>query len=221
MTAIIVDHREDKQLIKEIIKNELEVEMRQLSIADFVLEIKNESGELQTIGIERKTIRDFLESIIDKRLVNQLILLKQNFDMPLLILEGTEDVYRLRNFHPNSIRGMMASIALDFQVPMVYTRGYRDTAKMLKIISMKYEKSRRPISLLTKRKPLTTKEIQEYIIESFPGIGPTIAKNLLKEFKNINNIINAEEKELMKVEKIGKLKAKEIKRIIKEDYVVS
>ena len=213
-----MDHRENKLMLKELAKNECDVEIRQLAIADFVLEIKTETGEIQTIGIERKTVDDFLDSIIDKRLVNQLILLKQNFNMPLLILEGTDDIYTLRNFHPNSIRGMMASIALEFQVPMVTTRSIKDTAKMLKVIASKFEKSKKPISLLTKRKPLTTKELQEYIIESLPGVGPTIAKNLLKEFKTIKVIFNATEEELMKIEKIGKLKAKEIRKVIEENY---
>ncbi|HLC86166.1 MAG TPA: ERCC4 domain-containing protein [Candidatus Nanoarchaeia archaeon] len=218
MTKIIVDHRENKQMIKELAKVGLDIDVKQLAIADFVLEVKTEAGELQTIGIERKTTQDFLDSIIDKRLVNQLILLKQNFNFPLLILEGTEDVYTLRNFHPNSIRGMIASICLDMQVPMITTRSFRDTAKMIKVISSKFEKSRKPISLLTKRKPLTTKEMQEYIIESLPGVGPTIAKNLLNKFKNVKNIFNASEEELIEVDKIGKIKAKEIKKIIDEHY---
>ena len=218
MTKIIVDHRENKQMIKELAKVGLDIDVKQLAIADFVLEVKTEAGELQTIGIERKTTQDFLDSIIDKRLVNQLILLKQNFNFPLLILEGTEDVYTLRNFHPNSIRVMIASICLDMQVPMITTRSFRDTAKMIKVISSKFEKSRKPISLLTKRKPLTTKEMQEYIIESLPGVGPTIAKNLLNKFKNVKNIFNASEEELIEVDKIGKIKAKEIKKIIDEHY---
>lgn len=218
MTKILVDHRENKQMIRELAKVGLDIDVKQLAIADFVLEVKTGSGELQTIGIERKTIHDFLDSIIDKRLVNQLILLKQNFNFPLLILEGTEDVYTLRNFHPNSIRGMIASICLDMQVPMITTRSFRDTAKMIKVISSKFEKSRKPISLLIKRKPVTTKEMQEYIIESLPGIGPTIAKNLLKEFKNVKSIFNSSEEDLMKVDKIGKIKAREIKKVVDENY---
>ena len=218
MTAIIVDHREDKQLIKEIIKNELEVEMRQLSIADFVLEIKNESGELQTIGIERKTTEDFLNSIIDKRLVSQLIDMKKHFDSSLLIIEGEENIYQIRNFHPNSIRGMLASIAIDFQVPLLYTRNYKDTANLLVIIAKRLEKSRSLPSLLKKRKPLTLKQQQEYFIESLPGVGPTISKSLLKKFNTIKKIINATDEELKEVEKIGPKKIKKIKKVLESRY---
>lgn len=60
--------------------------------------------------------------------------------------------------------------------------------------------------------------MQEYIIESLPGVGPTIAKNLLNKFKNVKNIFNASEEELIEVDKIGKIKAKEIKKIIDEHY---
>ncbi len=80
------------------------------------------------------------------------------------------------------------------------------------------EKSRRPLSLTHKRKPLTTQEKQLYIIETLPGIGPTLAKSLLKEFKTIKNVINAEEKDFQKIDKIGKIKAKELKELFEEVF---
>ena len=72
--------------------------------------------------------------------------------------------------------------------------------------------------MLPKRTPLTLKEKQICIIESLPGIGPTIARSLLKEFKTIKGIVNATEEELQEVEKIGKIKAKELKKIFEELY---
>ena len=41
------------------------------------------------------------------------------------------------NVHPNAIRGMFTSIALDFQIPLLYSRNYRDTAKIIKNICFK------------------------------------------------------------------------------------
>ena len=186
MPKIFLDNRERSSGIKkELIKRDIEVIEKQLVIADFVIKTKNLNGDIITVGIERKTINDFLNSIIDKRIITQLIDLKKHFDTPLLIIEGTENIYEIRNFHPNSIRGMLASIAIDFQIPMLHTRNYKDTANLLTIIANRLEKSRSLPSLLKKRKPLTLKQQQEYIIESFPGIGPTLSKSLLKKFKSI------------------------------------
>src|SRR3989344_1882451 len=122
MPIIILDHRENKIIKKELIKEGIEIEEKQLVSADFIIRTKDIEGKIQTVGIERKTLQDLLNSIVDKRLINQLISLKENFDLPLLIIEGDENIYELRNFHPNSIRGMIASIAIDFRIPIIYTQ---------------------------------------------------------------------------------------------------
>ncbi len=190
-----------------------------MPIADYIITGDNQEGKFQEIGIERKTQSDFINSIIDKRIINQLIVLKENFEFPLLIIEGSENLYELRDFHPNAIRGMLTSIALDYQVPIIHTKNHRDTAAHIAVIVKRLEKSKRVLSLLTKRKPLTLKEQQEYIIESLPGIGPTIAKSLLARFGNVKNIINASEKDLQEVDKIGKKKSAEIKKVLEEIYI--
>ena len=219
MQTIIVDQRERTSgIVKELVKKNIKIEIRQLVIADFVIQTKDLEGKIIDVGIERKTINDFLNSIIDKRLLTQLIVLKENFQLPLLIIEGSENIYSIRNFHPNSIRGMLASIAIDFQVPIIFTRNLKDTSALLTVIAKRLEKPIKNISLLKKRKPLTLKEQQEYLIESLPGIGPTLSRSLLKKFKTVKKIINAKEKKLIKIEKLGPKKATEIKKVIESEY---
>ena len=219
MPQIFIDNRERSSGIKkELIKKNIEVIEKQLILADFVIKTKTLNGKILNLGVERKTINDFLNSIIDKRLVSQLIDMKKHFDSSLLIIEGEENIYQIRNFHPNSIRGMLASIAIDFQVPLLYTRNYKDTANLLVIIAKRLEKSRSLPSLLKKRKPLTLKQQQEYFIESLPGVGPTISKSLLKKFNTIKKIINATDEELKEVEKIGPKKVKNIKKVLESIY---
>ncbi len=219
MPKIIVDHRESNSgIIKELIKKDIEVEKQQLITADFIIQTKDLNNEIQTVGVERKKQNDFINSIIDKRIINQLRNLKENFTVPLLIIEGSDNIYEIRKFHPNAIRGMLASIAVDYQIPMIHTRNYRDTAALLSVIAKRLEKPKRLISLLRKRKPLSLTEHQELILESLPGVGPIIAKSLLKRFKTVKDVVNADEKELQLVEKIGKKKAVEIKKVIEKDY---
>ncbi len=214
MVKIIIDHREKSSgIIAEIEKQGIETETRQLISADFVIQTKvNE--HIQTIGVERKTQNDFINSIMDKRIINQLKLLRESFKIPLLVIEGSENIYSLRDFHPNAIRGMLASIALDYQIPILYTKNPMDTASLLAVIAKRLEKNKKHISLLDRRKPLTLKEQQEFQIESLPGIGPALAKNLLKHFGSIHAIINAPEEELMQVEMLGPIKSKKIRELI-------
>ena len=220
MQTIIVDQRERSSgIVKELTKKDIKIEIRQLVIADFVIQTKDSESKIIDVGIERKTTNDFLNSIIDKRLITQLIALKENFQLPLLIIEGSENIYSLRNFHPNSIRGMLASIAIDFQIPILFTRNIKDTAALLAIIVQRLEKPIKNISLLKKRKPLTLKERQEYLIESLPGIGPTLSKSLLKRFKTVKRVINAKENRLIKTKKLGPKKIEEIKKVVESEYI--
>ena len=219
MTAkIIVDYREDKNIVKELYKHQIDVEIKSLIAADFVMQVKDIDGHVKDLAIERKTLNDFLNSIIDKRILTQLIALKENFPLQLLIIEGEQNIYAIRDFHPNSIRGMLSSIAIDYQIPILYTKNYRDTAAYLALIAKRLEKPKKHISLLSKRKPLTLKEQQEYIIESLPGVGPTLSKSLLKKFKSVKNVINAKEEKLMKIDKIGEKKSRIIKEILNSEY---
>jgi len=219
MVKVIIDYRErNSGIIEELIKKKIDVEEKHLVSADFMVWGKNSEGKEIKIGIEKKTQNDFLNSIIDKRMINQLINLKKNFDIPLLMIEGSENLYEIRNFHPNSIRGMLASITIDYHIPIIYTKNYRDTASFLETIVKRLEKTRKPLSLLKKRKPLSLKQQQELIIETLPGIGPKIAKSLLNKFKTIKKIINASEEQLKKVKKIGTKKAREIKKLIETIY---
>ena len=218
MPKIIVDYREDKNIVKELYKDKIDVEIKSLISADFVMQVKDVNNNVKDLGIERKTLRDFLNSIIDKRILTQLISLKENFPLQLLIIEGEENIYQIRDFHPNSIRGMLSSIAIDYQIPILYTKNYRDTAAYLALIAKRLEKPKRHISLLTKRKPLTLKEQQEYIIESLPGVGPSLSKALLSKFKSVKNVINAKEKRLKKVDKIGEKKSKVLREVLDREY---
>ena len=217
MSKIIADFRE-KDIIFELQRKHIDLEIKSLISADFIIQVKDFNDNTKELGIERKVQSDFLNSIIDKRILNQLIALKENFSLQLLIIEGPENIYKIRNFHPNAIRGMLSSIAIDYQIPILYTESYRDTASLLKIISQRLDKPRRNISLLNKRKPLTLKEQQEFIIESLPLIGPSLAKSLLQKFKTVKKVINASEEKLKRIDKIGKIKAKKIKEVINEEY---
>lgn len=209
---IIADAREKgSRRIKDLNDKGIEVTMETLEVADYILSDR--------VAVEIKTKEDFLRSIIDKRLINQVKKLRENFERPVLIIEGEEDLYSLRNIHPNAIHGMLSAIAVDFQVPILYTNNQKDTTELLITIAKREQENRdKDFGIRIERKPLTTKEQQEFIIESLPGIGPSLAKSLLTQFKTIKKIVNSDKEDLTKIENIGKKKAEEIKRIIETDY---
>ncbi len=191
---IIADLHEKNSLVaSELISLGIEVDFQHLKVADYLI---------GNIAIERKTISDFINSMINKRLLRQLEELKQ-YGKKLLIIEGTEEQELYNDepegMHGNSIRGMLLYIFLEANCPIIFSKNYEDTARFLFLIARKMEKNKTPISLHVKKKSLNKAEQKQYILESFPGIGPATAKKLLKQFKNLKNIFNASEEELKKI----------------------
>ena len=199
---IIVDNRELKSgVAKTLFEKDVRIIPEQLEVGDFILSSK--------ICCERKSVKDFVNSIIDGRLFKQAKNLVANFEKPFIIVEGCEDLYSVRNVHPNAIRGAIASLVLDMKVPIIFTKDYVDTANLLITILKRERKDKPLISLRGERKPLTDKELMEYVITSFPNIGRVTAQNLLKHFGTIKNIINSSPEELIKVEGVGKVLSKQ------------
>lgn len=162
---------------------------------------------------------DFVDSLIDGRLLQQVKDLKQNFPKPLIIVEGTQDMFTVRNVHPNAIRGLLATITVSFGVPLLQTRTSKDTASLLLTIAKReQDNSVKDFSLHSGKKPLSLKEQQEYIISALPGVGMGLAKTMLKKFGSVKKVINANEDSLKDVEKIGDKKAKDIKELLDSNY---
>jgi Fanconi anemia group M protein len=210
--SVFVDYREKgSRVVKELIDAGVSIKLEKLDSADFLLSSR--------AGIEYKTVIDFVNSIIDGRLLQQIKDLKRNFERPLIIVEGTEDIYSIRKVHPNAIRGMLATITISYGIPIVYTKNFRETASLLSIIAKReQENSGKDFSLHGDRKPLTLKEQQEYIVSSLPSVGSNLAKELLKSLGSVKKVINADEEELKKVNKVGEKIAKNIKDAVDKDY---
>ena len=202
---IIADSREKNSLvISELVSEGADVEFKHLLVSDFIV---------KDTAVERKTIPDFWNSMINKRLSRQLEEMQQ-YPSKLLIIEGIEEheLYPEQNgINPNAVRGFLLSILLNYKVPILFTKDYRDTARFLIILAKKQEHE---TGIRAVKKAFSKKEQLQYILEGFPGIGPKTAKKLLKKYKTIKTIISLPEEELKK--KIGK-KA-DIFRLLEEEY---
>jgi ERCC4-type nuclease len=198
---IQIDHREKNSLVpSELIKHGFQLEWKQLPVADYI--IKN-------TAIERKTVADLKSSIVNKRIIQQLLELKQ-YPSHLLLVEGIidEDIYSSPGIHENALRGFLLSVALEFQTPIIFTHNERDTARYLMVLA---KKTTSPESGIRASKIFRSKkDQQQFILEGFPNLGPTKAKALIKEYKTLNNIFNASEEELAEILGVRSKKFKEL-----------
>jgi Fanconi anemia group M protein len=204
---IVIDYREKNSLVASyLVKQGFPIEFKELKIGDYIV---------KDVVIERKTIQDFLGSMINHRLLNQIEELKQ-YENKLLIIEGIseEELYTddKEGIHSNAIRGFLLSILLKHKIPIIFSKNSEDTAKFINILSKKKEKE---LNLNAKKKTLNKKEQLQFIIESFPGVGPIKAKKLLNKFGTIQNIILSSTEDLKDI--LG-IQAEYIKEIIERRY---
>ncbi|KCZ73264.1 ERCC4-like helicase [Candidatus Methanoperedens nitroreducens] len=209
---VFIDQREIRSHVAQALeKLGLDIVLRTLEVGDYVVSDR--------VGIERKTVEDFLSTLMDGRdLFGQIGDLVRTFERPLLIIEG-EGLYTARQVNPNSIRGVLTSIAIDFGVPIIFSRNEEDTAALISTIAKREQgDTKKEINLHGKRTALTLKEQQEYVISSMPEIGPVVAKNLLRHFGSIESVMRASREELMEVELVGPKTADRIKEVVSGEY---
>ena len=204
---LYADTREKgSRLIKELVDLGFNIELTRLSCGDFVLS--------SSVGVEFKTVQDFVDSIVDGRLLSQLKELKTNFLKPLLIIEGEEDLFSVRNVNASAIRGMIATIIVDYAIPLFQTKNAKETSLLFNTICKREqeEKGSNTYSMHSS-KPSDIVTQREYVVGAFPGVGPNLAKDLLKKFGSIKAIVNASEDELREVSNLGEKKAKDILKV--------
>jgi Fanconi anemia group M protein len=209
---IFADFREKaSDVLKELDYNGIvELELSKLNVGDFILS--------ERVALEFKNTRDFVNSIIDGRLLPQIRDLKENYLKPVLIIQG-EDIFSQANIHENSIRGIIIAITVGFRVPIIFSKDAKETAKYIQTIALRENMQKlKDTSPHGNRKQMALKEAQKYIVSAIPGVGPTLSEPILKRFKTIKNIANASEKDFLEIEKIGEKKARSIFEIFNEEY---
>ncbi len=209
---IYIDTREMRSgIAKKLRERGARIEIANLEVADYVLS--------ERVGVERKTVDDFLDSIISsERLFSQILNLKRSYQRPVLIIEG-ENIYGKRRMSPHAIRGAIASIAVDFGMPVIFTRNEDETADFLLAIARREQEIKgREVVLHADKTKRDVREELEYVVSAIPDVGPVIARNLLKKFGTVRSIANASTGDLMSVPKVGKKTAERIWKFFNTDY---
>jgi len=206
---IYVDPRE-RGMAKLLEARGMEVTLRNLDVGDYVVSDR--------VAIERKTATDFVASIIDpeRNLFRQIGDLSRSYDRPILILEG-RDLYT-RQVNPNSIRGALAAVAVDYGVPIIPTEDQDETASVIALLATREQKEGHEPKLHGHKTARTLKEQQEYLISAIPSVGPRVARNLLKHFGSIERIMTARQEELQEVEMVGPKIAERIRELVGGEY---
>jgi len=210
---IVVDHRESRNHVFSHLKDlDVNLKKEQLKAGDYICSDR--------VIIERKTTGDFLQSIMDQRIFRQAFDMRECYEIPLLILEGSnEELFFERNVHPNTIRGVLSSLAIDYRIPIIWTRNPKETADQIYWIAYREQiKEKRGLAVRCPKKLQTLGEQQEFLVSGLPQVNSKLSKNLLEKFKTPKRIFSAKPEKLMKVDGIGKSKAKKIWELLNGKY---
>jgi len=211
--VVYADYREARSGVSDALEEMgVSVAMQRLEIGDYV--------PSDRVGIERKTTADFLTSLIDRRreLFGQIADLARTFERPLLIIEG-HDLYGQRQIHPNAVRGALATIAIDFGVPIIMSGDDNETAAMIAAIARREQQdNKREVALHGTRSAMMLPEQQEYVVSAISNIGHVVARNLLKHFGTVAAVMSASREELMTVELVGPKTADRIREVASGEY---
>ena len=122
---VSIDHREGKSALAARLRQEgLTVEIVNLPVGDVKISDR--------ILIERKGTRDFVDSLLDGRLLDQASRLVGAAPRSLLVLEG-DDLFQHRAVSGQAIMGALATLTLDYGLPVVTSSDTAETARFIAV----------------------------------------------------------------------------------------
>src|SRR5512136_1802070 len=199
---IVIDDRETSSKVVEVLSGMgIAIRLERLAHGDYAI------GD--RILVERKTARDFVDTLINRDLLGQMKAMAEIVPRPVLIIEGG-DLYTQRDIHPNAIKGVLAALTIDMGVSLLYTRDEQDTAQMLYVLAKREDSERGERKVHPHKSHRSLREDQEYIISAFPELGLKSARLLLAHFGSVQKIANAELSDLVAIRGIGEKTAQKI-----------
>ena len=204
--VVIADYRE-KEVVQYLRNMNMLVNEMSLEIGDFICS--------DSIAVERKTHSDFVSSIIDGRIFEQAKELIENFERPIILIEGCSN----REISDNALKAALASLVVDFKMSIVNTKNPYDTARMIYWVAKKEQEEKNySLSFKIGKKPKELRILQERVVAGLPGVDRVISRRLLNYFGSVENVFKANEDELKKVKGIGRKLAAKIRKVLGEKY---
>ncbi len=186
------------------------------------------------IAIERKTIGDFLGSLAQGRLFEQLQRLKSCYPVSFLLVEAF-DLTHFQN--PKAIYGALLHIMLEMNIKIIFTQSKEQTADVLLLLAGRKMAGRKNTAaentektiqasavhtnrekdahaeVMRRKKQMQFHRRQREALESIPLVGKQKAKLLLEKFGSLQGVFTASRSELRKVPGIGRKAAANIKKM--------
>ena len=219
MQKLKIDSREDSTLTEYVITRAREMnisfEKCWLDIGDYIF---------NTVCFEAKSSFDFLQSVNNKRLWNQLDNMDRAFDNNLVIVYGSFDsalrqqpdwakikmnrvAYRM--MMKKKFYGSMGKIILDTDCSLIWVKDAKTAAEIICTVCKK-EPHNREVYTPRNVKRINTSDLRIDVLSMIKGISPKKAKLMLDKFGSIMEIGEASIEELCELDGVGKTLAERV-----------
>lgn len=204
LVSVIVDDREPR-CVAEALQSipECEVTTQRLSIGDYLVDNR--------LLFERKTLPDFVTSVLDGRLFRQASSLAASPFRPIIILEGRIKDIAHSGISREALQGALISATVMFGIPLLRSFDPEETARLM-LYTAKQVRSV-PNGALPRggKRPKSKRKVQLQILQGLPGVGPARAQSLLKRHGSVENVMQADCQKLVETPGIGEEIAQRIR----------
>lgn len=201
---ILLDTRESSET-KDVLELFLKSEEKMLPVGDIVVD--------DTICFEHKTPSDLITSVFDGRLFTQIDAMKDNYPHSFVVVSGTltellETAEMIDRY--NSIMAAVCSCYVR-GCPIIFCDTLVNLADVVKVLGEKLTDGKERSRPIQKTRMI---DLRLQFLCSLPNINEKRGKALLEKFGSIQGVLNASEKELQQVYKVGEKTAKEIRAVL-------
>ncbi|MEM3426094.1 MAG: helix-hairpin-helix domain-containing protein [Thermofilum sp.] len=223
---IYIDVNEPEEIYLALRNRGMRVERKSIEWYDYVVE-----GKQGKVGVERKTIDDFIQSMIDGRLYYQSYKLSHDFTVSFIVIVGDFSLYQVEratftgSIHENIQKayiGALLGIGLrrspDGKEGIVHPILLGSDDEFLTFMEL-LEKKLDMKDLY--RLPVVgdVSESGNYMVAMLmciPGVGREKAKTLYERFRSVENLVKASVEEIASVKGVGMKLAKRIYQTLRE-----
>ena len=195
---IVIDDRERSPAVLAALRTFEGVESRvaRLDIGDYAVG--------PNLVVERKTVSDFVQSVIDGRLFRQARRLSRSSSgLRFLVLEGADRDLRKAGLSLHAVHGTLITLTLVFGLPVLRTQGPVETAHLLVIAGRQLRRRMTSPLRLHPSVNAPARSAQLRMLLAIRDIGPLRASALLEHFGSIRSLSAATVDELAAVQGIG------------------
>ena len=153
------------------------------------------------VAVERKAASDFVISLMEGRLFDQLARMAIEHERAIVLVEG--NIYETRSaISPESLDGALSYISLLSGASLIHSPSLARTPYILHRMALHVQHGLGYELPLRAGKPKGPAAAQ-YILEGLPSVGPKLAQVLLAHFGSPRAVFSATREELLQVKGLG------------------